>query len=174
MAHGRRRFDHDQLHIGDDRPAEGRGVPPSRRVFERPRDGARSPTDCGQCLPVAAADVSLQRMDFSLGVGRRRRPQYLPPPNRPAAAWRLFDEGVTHFCAAPTILITLANDAAAHRLERPVRLFTAGAPPSPTLIARMTALNFEIDHVYGLTETYGPFTITVPAPNLPDLPPEHG
>ncbi len=31
----------------------------------------------------------------------------------PAAAWRLFDEGVTHFCAAPTVLITLANDAAA-------------------------------------------------------------
>jgi len=47
----------------------------------------------------------------------------------PAAAWRLFDEGVTHFCAAPTVLITLANDSAAHRLERPVRLFTAGRLP---------------------------------------------
>ncbi|PYP70966.1 MAG: acyl-CoA synthetase, partial [Gemmatimonadetes bacterium] len=90
----------------------------------------------------------------------------------PAAAWRLLDEGVTHFCAAPTVLITLANAAAAHRLERPVRLFTAGAPPSPTLIARMTELNFEIDHVYGLTETYGPFTINVPHPNLADLSPD--
>ena len=90
----------------------------------------------------------------------------------PAAAWRLFDEGVTHFCAAPTVLITLANAAAAHRLERPVRLFTAGAPPSPTLIARMTELNFEIDHVYGLTETYGPFTINVPQPNRADLSPD--
>ena len=90
----------------------------------------------------------------------------------PAAAWRLFDEGVTHFCAAPTVLITLANDAAAHRLKQPVRLFTAGAPPSPTLIARMDELNFELDHVYGLTETYGPFTINVPQADLARLPPE--
>ena len=88
------------------------------------------------------------------------------PRIEPANVWRLFDEGVTHFCAAPTILIMLANDAAAHRLTRPVRLFAAGAPPSPTLIARMTDLNFELDHVYGLTETYGPFTINVPQPGL--------
>jgi fatty-acyl-CoA synthase len=87
-----------------------------------------------------------------------------------AAVWRLFDERVTHFCAAPTVLTMLANDPAAHRLPRQVRLFTAGAPPSPTLIARMAELNFELDHVYGLTETYGPFTINVPRPGLADVP----
>jgi fatty-acyl-CoA synthase len=85
------------------------------------------------------------------------------PRIEPAAVWRLFEEGVTHFCAAPTVLIMLTNDAAAHRLERPVRVFTAGAPPSPTLIARMTELNFDLDHVYGLTETYGPCTISLPS-----------
>src|SRR5205085_8527618 len=53
---------------------------------------------------------------------------------------------------------------------RKVRLFTAGAPPSPTLIARMAELNFEIDHVYGLTEVYGPFTIAVSAPGQDRLP----
>jgi fatty-acyl-CoA synthase len=79
-----------------------------------------------------------------------------------AQIWKMFEQGVTHFCAAPTVLIMLANDAAAHRLNAPVRVFTAGAPPSPTLIARMTELNFELDHVYGLTETYGPFTANVP------------
>ncbi len=89
----------------------------------------------------------------------------------PAPVWRMFDDNVTHFCAAPTVLIMLANDAAAHRLERPVRVFTAGAPPSPTLIAKMAELNFELDHVYGLTETYGPFTINVPQPNVATLPP---
>src|SRR2546422_3479563 len=47
-------------------------------------------------------------------------------------------------------------------LKRPVRLFTAAAPPSPTIIAQMAELNFHLDHVYGLTETYGPFTINVP------------
>ena len=36
---------------------------------------------------------------------------------------------------------------------------TAGAPPSPTLIAQMTALGAEMVHVYGLTETYGPYTV---------------
>jgi fatty-acyl-CoA synthase len=80
----------------------------------------------------------------------------------PAQVWEMFERGVTHFCAAPTVLIMLANDAAAHCLTSSVRVFTAGAPPSPTLIARMTELNFELDHVYGLTETYGPCTISIP------------
>jgi fatty-acyl-CoA synthase len=86
------------------------------------------------------------------------------PRIEPAQVWRLFDEGgITHFCGAPTVLIMLANHPGAHRLARPVRIFTAAAPPSPTLIAQMTALNFEVDHVYGLTESYGPFTINVAA-----------
>ena len=92
------------------------------------------------------------------------------PKIEPGPTWQLFDQGVTHFCAAPTVCTMLVADPAAHRLERPVRLFTAGAPPSPTLIARMAELNFELDHVYGLTEVYGPFTINVPAPGMDALP----
>jgi fatty-acyl-CoA synthase len=88
----------------------------------------------------------------------------------PAQVWRLFREGVTHFCGAPTICTMLMAHPDARRLERRVRLFAAGAPPSPTLIARMTELNFELDHVYGLTEVYGPFTINVPAPGEDKLP----
>ncbi len=88
----------------------------------------------------------------------------------PAQVWRLFDEGgITHFCGAPTVLIMLANHPAAHRLARPVRVFTAGAPPSPTIIRRMIDLNFELDHVYGLTESYGPFTINVMPPGAERL-----
>ncbi len=94
------------------------------------------------------------------------------PRIEPGPVWRLFEEGVTHFCAAPTVCTMLVTDAAAHRLDRPVRLFTAGAPPSPTLIARMADLNFQLDHVYGLTEVYGPFTINVPAPGQETLPAE--
>jgi fatty-acyl-CoA synthase len=86
------------------------------------------------------------------------------PRIEPGPTWRHFDGGVTHFCAAPTVCTMLVTDPAAHRLAQPVRLFTAGAPPSPTLIARMAELNFQLDHVYGLTEVYGPFTIKVPAP----------
>jgi len=66
----------------------------------------------------------------------------------------------------------LANDPAAHRLERRVRVCTGGAPPSPTLIAQMDALNVDLVHLYGLTECYGPFTINRPPPGLDSWRPE--
>ncbi len=79
---------------------------------------------------------------------------------QPAEVWRLFDaEGVTHFCGAPTVLVMLASDEAAHPLGRPVHVTTAAAPPPPAVLARTEALGFSINHVYGLTETYGPITI---------------
>jgi fatty-acyl-CoA synthase len=83
-----------------------------------------------------------------------------------ALLWRFLDEGVTHFCAAPTVLILLAHAPEAHRLAHPVRAIIGGAPPSPSLIARLRDLNFALDHTYGLTETYGPFVINIPAPDL--------
>jgi fatty-acyl-CoA synthase len=91
----------------------------------------------------------------------------------PPQIWHLFKSGqASAFCAAPTVLIMLVNDPNAARLETPVRLFTAGAPPSPTIIRQMAELNFELTHVYGLTETYGPFTINVPPPDSESLPAE--
>jgi fatty-acyl-CoA synthase len=53
----------------------------------------------------------------------------------------------------------IINHPKAHRLERPVTAMVAASPPSPTLLARMSELNFRIVHVYGLTETYGPITV---------------
>jgi fatty-acyl-CoA synthase len=95
------------------------------------------------------------------------------PKIDPPQIWSLFESGQANaFCAAPTVLIMLVNDASAARLESPVRLFTAGAPPSPTIIAQMAELNFELTHVYGLTETYGPFTVNVRPPGFDELPPE--
>jgi len=88
----------------------------------------------------------------------------------PPLLWRLLDsEGVTHFNAAPTVLIMLASDPAAHRLTRRVRVCTGGAPPSPTLISQMDEFNVELVHLYGLTECYGPFTINLPPPGLEAL-----
>ena len=66
---------------------------------------------------------------------------------------------MTHLCGAPTVLLLLAHAEQAQPLPRPVRVVTAAAPPSPTVIARMEELGFEIEHVYGLTETYGPISI---------------
>ena len=89
------------------------------------------------------------------------------PAVDPERVWGIFERGeATHFCAAPTVLTMLANHPRAHRLERPVRLFTAGAPPSPAIIGQMAELNFDLVHVYGLTETYGPFTIHETAPSV--------
>ena len=68
-------------------------------------------------------------------------------------------EGVTHFCGAPTVLIALANYAGARPFTRPIHVITAGAPPAPTTIAQMEALNATVTQVYGLTETYGPITV---------------
>jgi fatty-acyl-CoA synthase len=77
-----------------------------------------------------------------------------------AEIWRLLDnESITHFSAAPTVLVTIANTQEAHRLPRTVIVTTAGAPPSPTIIGRMSDLGARIVHVYGLTETYGPYTV---------------
>ena len=77
----------------------------------------------------------------------------------PPLVWDLIErENVTHLCAAPTVVIMLANDPSARPQQRaqPVKLATGGAPPSPTTIAQMAALGVEVIHLYGMTESYGP------------------
>jgi fatty-acyl-CoA synthase len=82
---------------------------------------------------------------------------------RPAEAWGLIrDEGVTHFCGAPPVLSGLVNAPEAVPLERPLCVMTAAAPPNPTVLERMESLGARIIHVYGLTETYGPYTVCQP------------
>lgn len=80
--------------------------------------------------------------------------------------------GVTHLCGAPTVLIALANHPRSQEgpLERPLRIVTAAAPPSPTIIDQMEALGASITHVYGLTETYGPHTVCAWHPEWDALP----
>ena len=66
------------------------------------------------------------------------------------------DERITMFCAAPTVLISIANAPADVRAGAPrgVRLFTAGAPPAAATIELVEReLGWELTHVYGLTET---------------------
>jgi fatty-acyl-CoA synthase len=78
----------------------------------------------------------------------------------PAAIWRLLrEEGVTHYNGSPTVQTMLVNHPDAARLDRQVTSMVAAAPPSPTLLARLEALNIRVVHVYGLTETYGPHTV---------------
>lgn len=78
----------------------------------------------------------------------------------PSAVWDLFaSEHVTHYNGAPTVQIFLVNHPKAHRLDTPITVTIAGAPPSPTVLGQLKALNIRPIHVYGLTETYGPYTV---------------
>ena len=78
----------------------------------------------------------------------------------PGAVWRhIRDDGVTHFNAAPTVLIGLVNHPDAAPAPATVKVATGGAPPSPTLLAQLAELNIDVTHLYGLTETYGPSLI---------------
>ncbi|MBI3966410.1 MAG: AMP-binding protein, partial [Chloroflexi bacterium] len=90
----------------------------------------------------------------------------------PALVWELIGkERVTHFNGAPTVLISLVNHPGADtvRLDHQITVTTAGAPPSPTIIAQMEGLGAQVLHVYGLTETYGPYTVCEPQPHWASL-----
>jgi len=83
----------------------------------------------------------------------------------PRAVFELMaKEQVTMLCAAPTVLISLANTSGVRSLApKGIRVFTAGAPPAASTIQRLEEeLGWTIIHVYGLTET-APF-ITVCEP----------
>ncbi|WP_010541477.1 AMP-binding protein [Dietzia alimentaria] len=86
--------------------------------------------------------------------------------------WRLFDaEGVNRLAGAPAVLSTIADDPAA-RPVKGISMVTAGAPPSPTILRRFEDLGIEVTQVYGLTETYGPFTVCTPQPRWHELDPD--
>ncbi|KKZ61781.1 hypothetical protein EMCG_00508 [[Emmonsia] crescens] len=73
--------------------------------------------------------------------------------------WKLLkEEGITHYCAAPTVNTILCSSKEAEVLPSPVRVTVAASPPTPHLFEQMTNLNLHPVHMYGLTETYGPIT----------------
>lgn len=73
----------------------------------------------------------------------------------------LADEGVTHLCGAPIVMSLLISAPAEVKrdLDRTVQFFTAAAPPPERLLAEMREAGFEVTHLYGLTETYGPSVV---------------
>ena len=73
----------------------------------------------------------------------------------------LAEEGVTHLCGAPIVmsLMISAPEAQKRRLSQTVQVFTAAAPPPEKLLADMKTAGFDVTHLYGLTETYGPAVV---------------
>ena len=74
------------------------------------------------------------------------------------AVWQAIErDGVDHFCGAPSVRTRGAAAASdARPLPRSVKVMTAGAPPPAAVLHEMAERGFEVTHVYGLTETYGP------------------
>ena len=84
---------------------------------------------------------------------------------RKVAAPEIFEairaHGVTHYCAAPIVhgMLVNAPDALKQGLPRGVKCMVAGAAPPASMIEGMESLGFDLTHVYGLTEVYGPATV---------------
>ena len=80
----------------------------------------------------------------------------------PALIFPLIEEhGVTHMCGAPVVLNLLlhAPDSVKRRFGHVVEVATGGAAPPSSVIEGMSEMGFNVTHLYGLTETYGPATV---------------
>jgi 3-(methylthio)propionyl---CoA ligase len=73
----------------------------------------------------------------------------------------LATHGVTALCGAPIVMSTILNAPAEEKraLSRIVEFFTAAAPPPEAVLGAMAEQGFNVTHLYGLTETYGPSTV---------------
>ena len=71
------------------------------------------------------------------------------------------NHGVTHYCGAPIVQSLLVNAPAAMKEGVPagVKTMVAGAAPPASMIEGMEKMGFDLTHVYGLTEVYGPATV---------------
>jgi fatty-acyl-CoA synthase len=84
---------------------------------------------------------------------------------RKVEAQAIFDairtHGVTHYCGAPIVhgLLVNAPDAMKEGVPRGVKAMVAGAAPPASMIEGMERMGFDLTHVYGLTEVYGPATV---------------
>ncbi len=79
---------------------------------------------------------------------------------------------VTHYCGAPIVHSMLANAPAAWRegIDHKVFGLVAAAPPPAAVIEGMANIGFDLTHVYGLTETYGPAAVCAKHDHWADLP----
>ena len=71
------------------------------------------------------------------------------------------DNHVTHLCGAPiimSVILSLKNKEK-FKLNEEINFFTAAAPPPESVLADMKQAGFNVTHLYGLTETYGPAVI---------------
>jgi fatty-acyl-CoA synthase len=85
----------------------------------------------------------------------------------------IVEHKVTHLSGAPIVMATLLNASPEEKrpISHVVAFNHAAAPPPAAVISAMTDAGFELTHLYGLTETYGPATINEWDPSWDELPP---
>ena len=91
----------------------------------------------------------------------------------PKAVFDLIEKhDITHFGGAPVVLNMLASAPKADQktFSRTIQVMTAGAPPPATVLEAMAQFNFEVMHVYGLTETYGHILQSAPQEDWSEKP----
>ncbi len=73
----------------------------------------------------------------------------------------LAEHNVTHLCGAPIVMSTILNapETEKRKLKHTVQFMTAAAPPPEAVLSAMAEQGFDVTHLYGLTETYGPATV---------------
>ena len=91
----------------------------------------------------------------------------------PAEVFRLIaEQRVTHMAGAPVVLGMLINtpESDKRRFDHVVEVTVGGAAPPAPVIAAMEAMGFNVTHLYGLTEVYGPALVAAPQDGWNDLP----
>lgn len=81
---------------------------------------------------------------------------------RADAIWTaLAEHQVTHLCGAPVVMSTIlsAQEHQQRALPKAVEFFTAAAPPPESVLSEMRDAGFNVTHLYGLTEVYGPAVV---------------
>lgn len=88
----------------------------------------------------------------------------------PSQIWdALRNSGVTHYCGAPTVQISIVNHPKAIRLPQKVKVAVAASAPTAATLGKMESLNLLPVHCYGLTESYGPCVLRYPHPDWKDI-----
>jgi fatty-acyl-CoA synthase len=79
---------------------------------------------------------------------------------------------VTHLCGAPIVMQMILGAGPQERaaFDHQVKMMTAAAPPPAPVLAQMAEAGFDVTHVYGLTEVYGPAVVCAWQPEWNDLP----
>lgn len=117
--------------------------PDSRLLWTLPMFHCNGWSQTWAAVAAGALNVCLDRVDPDLILSEIER------------------HGVSHMSCAPVVLYMLMSHAP-DDLRVSVKVATGGAAPTPTLLAGLGARGFDLVHLYGLTESYGPTTMNDP------------